>query len=146
MYVCICVSVSVCIHVCMHIRISAIFLHWTQIIFVTKQNQNYFYKRKEGLPERRKEGMKGSRREGRNCLSIFITIKKFPQGCRGGSAGWESDSWLQLTSWSHGLWDRALHQVLCWQHGACLRFSLLFSAPALLIVSLSLSLSLSFSK
>ena len=23
--------------------------------------------------------------------------------------------WLQLRSWSHGLWVRALHQALCWQ-------------------------------
>ena len=38
-----------------------------------------------------------------------------------------SNSWFQLRSWSHGLWDRAPHQAEHWHHGDCLGSSLTLS-------------------
>ena len=44
-------------------------------------------------------------------------------GHLGVSVSQASDSWFRLRSWSHGSWDRAPRQALCWQHGTCLGFS-----------------------
>ena len=44
-----------------------------------------------------------------------------------GWLGWASHSWFLLRSWSHGSWDQAWHQALCWQCRACLGFSLFLS-------------------
>ena len=62
-------------------------------------------------------------------------------GCLGGSAGWVSDSWFWLRSWSHSAWVGAPRRALHWQREACLGFSL---SPSLCLspthaVSVSLS-------
>ena len=73
---------------------------------------------------------------------INLKKKREIQVCLGGSVSWASDSWCWLGSWSHGSWDQAPSQALCWQHEACLgfSFSLSLSAPLLCACSLSLSL------
>ena len=69
-------------------------------------------------------------------LSYILAI--LIEGRLGGSVHEVSDSWLWLRSWSPSSWDPALHRAMCWQHTACLGFSLSLSAPPLLMLSLSL--------
>ena len=69
-----------------------------------------------------------------------IIFKNYILGHLVGSVGWATNSWFHLRSWSHGSWDQALHQALCWQWGACLGFSLF---PSLSVPPLARSLSLS---
>ena len=60
-----------------------------------------------------------------------------------GSVSEASNSWFWLRSWSHGSWDQAPNQAVCWQHRVCLGFFLSISLllPSTCCLSLSLSLS-----
>ena len=54
-----------------------------------------------------------------------------------------TNSWFWLQSWSHGSWVWAPHWALCWQHGACLTFSVSLSLYPSLARAHAHSLSLS---
>ena len=74
------------------------------------------------------------------CFSLFKTHNP-------GAPGWLSplSIWLQLSSWSRGLWVPVLHRVLCWQFRAWSLLRIL-CLPLSLPLSCSCSVSLCLSK
>ena len=73
-----------------------------------------------------------------------ITIRNTLKGCLGGSVGWASNYWFWLRSWSLVGWSP--NQAVCWQHEACLGFSLFLSLSSCLSPACSCSMSLNLKK